>query len=142
MKYAYAPLAAAAVIILTGCQAGKQAPKSVTVPLHSHEYTAGYARQTSAVRDGCMPDRLKAVLLSIRKQTGRTPILTSALRTNSGRKGSLHRHCLAADIRVPGVSDSTVVAAALSAPGIGGVGTYCDGIIHVDVGPKRRWKDC
>jgi uncharacterized protein YcbK (DUF882 family) len=54
----------------------------------------------------------------------------------------MHRHCLAADIRVPGIKDSTVIAIARSAPGIGGIGRYCNGIVHVDVGPRREWTDC
>jgi uncharacterized protein YcbK (DUF882 family) len=49
---------------------------------------------------------------------------------------------MAADIRVPGVSVNRIVAAARTAPHIGGIGTYCNGLVHVDVGPKRRWRHC
>ena len=80
-------------------------------------------------------------LSHIAKQTGRRPLVTSGHRS-TGRRGSYHRKCMAADIRVPGVSVSRIVAAAKTAPGIGGIGTYCNGIVHVDVGPKRRWHYC
>lgn len=100
-----------------------------------------YAMQTPRVSANCFPGRLRAVLAHIARRTGRRPMVTSGLR-HAGRRGSYHRKCMAADIRVPGVSVSRVVAAARSAPGIGGIGTYCNGIVHVDVGPRRRWFHC
>lgn len=112
-----------------------------TRPLPSHTLTLPYSKQTSAVRANCFPGKLLVVLNHIKNKTGRKPVLTSGHRTG-GRKGSQHRNCLAADIRVPGVSDRTIIAAAMTAPGIGGIGRYCNGIIHVDVGPKRMWNHC
>lgn len=103
--------------------------------------TLAYATQTPRVRDGCFPGRLHAVLAHIAAQTGRRPLVTSGHRSG-GRRGSYHRKCMAADIRVPGISVSRIIAAARTAPGIGGIGTYCNGIVHVDVGPKRRWNYC
>jgi hypothetical protein len=103
--------------------------------------TLAYATQTSKVRHGCFPGRLHAVLAHIGAQTGRRPLVTSG-HHSGGRRGSYHRKCMAADIRVPGISVSRIVAAAKTAPGIGGIGTYCNGIVHVDVGPKRRWNYC
>lgn len=103
--------------------------------------TLAYATQTPRVRDGCFPGALHAVLAHIAAQTGRRPLVTSGHRTG-GRRGSYHRKCMAADIRVPGVPVSRIIAAARTAPGIGGIGTYCNGIVHVDVGPKRRWNYC
>lgn len=100
-----------------------------------------YTVQTTRVRHRCFPGRLRAVLSHIARQVGRRPLVTSGHRSG-GRRGSYHRKCLAADIRVPGVSVKRIVAAARSAPAIGGIGTYCNGIVHVDVGPKRRWHHC
>lgn len=100
-----------------------------------------YTIQTSRVRHRCFPGKLKAVLSHIARVVGRRPLVTSGHRSN-GRRGSYHRKCLAADIRVPGVSERRIVAAARSAPAIGGIGTYCNGIVHVDVGPKRSWRYC
>ncbi|MEW9616881.1 DUF882 domain-containing protein [Shinella sp. S4-D37] len=100
-----------------------------------------YTVQTPRVRHRCFPGKLRGILSHIARQVGRRPLVTSGYRFN-GRKGSLHRKCLAADIRVPGVSVKRIVAAARSAPAIGGVGTYCNGIVHVDVGPRRSWHYC
>ncbi|ABC89207.1 hypothetical conserved protein [Rhizobium etli CFN 42] len=107
-----------------------------------HEARLAYALQTVSVRAGCFPVRLRAILSHIAAKTGRRPIVTSGLRPHPRRHGSLHGKCLAADIRVPGLSERTIIAAARTAPGIGGIGSYCNGIIHVDVGPQRRWVDC
>ncbi|MBX5103809.1 DUF882 domain-containing protein [Rhizobium lentis] len=110
--------------------------------LPKQEARLAYTVQTVSVRAGCFPARLRAILSHIAAKTGRRPIITSGLRPHPRRHGSLHGKCLAADIRVPGLSERTIVAAARSAPGIGGIGTYCNGIVHVDVGPSRRWVDC
>ncbi|CAK7258914.1 MULTISPECIES: DUF882 domain-containing protein [unclassified Shinella] len=100
-----------------------------------------YTVQTPRVRHRCFPGKLRAILLHIARQVGRRPLVTSGHRS-AGRRGSLHRKCLAADIRVQGVPVKRIVAAARSAPAIGGVGTYCNGIVHVDVGPRRNWHHC
>jgi hypothetical protein len=110
-------------------------------PLKKNE-TLAYTLQTVSVRASCFPPRLRGILAYIADKTGRRPLVTSGLRAHSGRSHSQHRHCAAADIRVPGVSDRTIIAIATQAPGIGGIGRYCNGIIHVDVGPKRRWTHC
>lgn len=103
--------------------------------------TKVYAIQTPRVRHRCFPGKLRAVLAHIARTVGRRPLVTSGHRSK-GRRGSYHRKCLAADIRVPGISVKKIIAAARSAPAVGGVGTYCNGIVHVDVGPKRSWHHC
>lgn len=139
-------LAVAATALLSGC-VSEDGPKTIVRNLEFrsqgtvHDRTYFYQTQTASVSAACMPMRLLRVLGHIRERTGVRPILTSGHRTG-GRSGSMHRHCLAADIRVPGVSDGAVIAAARTAPGIGGIGRYCNGIIHVDVGPRRQWVDC
>jgi uncharacterized protein YcbK (DUF882 family) len=100
-----------------------------------------YTIQTQRVRHRCFPGKLRAVLSHIARQVGRRPLVTSGHRSN-GRRGSYHRKCLAADIRIPGISVKRIIAAARSAPAIGGIGTYCNGIVHVDVGPRRTWHYC
>ncbi|WHO73157.1 D-Ala-D-Ala carboxypeptidase family metallohydrolase [Rhizobium sp. BT03] len=119
-----------------------QDSKRPVIHLPKQEARPAYTVQTVSVRTGCFPARLQAVLSHIAAKTGRRPMITSGLRSHPRRHGSLHGKCLAADIRMPGLSERTIVAAAKSAPGIGGIGTYCNGIVHVDVGPQRRWVDC
>lgn len=138
--------AALAAITLSGCvttssQVSNSKKLPIEFPSNGKSRAYYYSTQTDAVADNCLPPRLLKVLGHIRQKTGVRPVLTSGLRSR-GRHGSMHRHCLAADIRVPGVKDSVVLAAARSAPGIGGVGRYCNGIIHVDVGARREWTHC
>ncbi|MBB3460789.1 YcbK family protein [Rhizobium sp. BK377] len=113
-----------------------------TTQLPKYETRIAYTMQTVSVRAGCFPARLRAVLSHIAAKTGRRPMITSGFRPHPRRHGSLHGKCMAADIRIPGLSERTIIAAAKTAPGIGGIGSYCNGIIHVDVGPQRRWVDC
>ena len=141
-------IVAAAAVLLGGCVSNDGAVSgSASAGMVSgktrlaHERSYYYQPQTEKVVAGCMPGRLLAVLGHIREKTGVKPVLTSGHRTR-GRKGSMHRTCLAADIRVPGVSDSRVIQVARTAPGIGGIGRYCNGIVHVDVGPRREWNHC
>jgi hypothetical protein len=108
--------------------------------IFKHDYTAAYTVQRVSVRTSCFPNRLKAILAHIAVRTGKKPMVTSGHRPRSGR--SQHTRCYAADIRVPGVSEKKILAAAASAPGIGGIGRYCNGLVHVDIGPKRRWAHC
>lgn len=108
--------------------------------LFKHDYSAAYTLQRVSVRASCFPTKLRAILAHIAAQTGRKPMVTSGHRPRSGR--SQHSHCYAADIRVPGVSERKILAAAATAPGIGGIGRYCNGIVHVDIGPQRRWAHC
>ncbi len=114
--------------------------RKVKLPVHSR--TTAYSVQTMSVSTGCFSPKLQGVLAHIAAKTGQRPVVTSGHRPRSGRARSQHRYCKAADIRVPGVPEKKILAAALSAPGIGGIGRYCNGIIHVDIGPKRRWVDC
>jgi len=112
--------------------------KTKLLPL-KRDYTA-YTLQRVSVRTGCFPARLKVILAHIARQTGRKPMITSGLRPHAGK--SQHTRCFAADFRIPGISERKILAAAASAPGIGGIGRYCNGIVHVDVGPRRSWAHC
>lgn len=136
---ALASLFALSSILVVNTQAGPKR-KMHNLPVKSRVVLA-YAMQTPRVTASCFPARLRAILTHIAVKTGRRPLVTSGHR-HGGRRKSYHRRCMAADIRVPGVSARRIVAVARSAPGIGGIGTYCNGIVHVDVGPKRRWNYC
>ncbi|MEK1930989.1 MAG: D-Ala-D-Ala carboxypeptidase family metallohydrolase [Pararhizobium sp.] len=114
--------------------------RKVTLPAYSR--STAYAIQTVSVRTACFSPRLVGILAHIALKTGQRPLVTSGHRPRAHRAGSLHRLCQAADIRVPGVSESRILAAARTAPGIGGIGRYCNGIVHVDTGPRRQWVHC
>jgi len=121
--------------------ADAQNVRRVAIPPLKHKETLAYSLQTVSVQANCFPPQLRGVLAYIAAKTGRRPMVTSGFRAH-GRSHSQHRNCAAADIRIPGVSERTIIAIAESAPGIGGIGRYCNGIVHVDVGPKRRWTYC
>jgi hypothetical protein len=115
-------------------------PRKVKLPVHQR--TTAYAVQTVSVRTGCFSPRLEGILAHIAAKTGTRPLVTSGHRPQAHRSGSMHRFCQAADIRVPGVPESKILAAAKTAPGIGGIGRYCNGIVHVDTGARRHWTHC
>ena len=136
-------IAIACLLTFSFCTAGvAKEEKRRKFKLPGHSVTVAYGLQTVSVRAGCFSPRLRAILAHIAVRTGHRPLVTSGHRPRSGRARSQHRYCKAADIRVPGVSERTILAAARTAPGIGGIGRYCNGIIHVDIGPKRLWVDC
>ena len=102
-------------------------------------------RQISTGKRG-LSGRLLGLLSKIERNFGRPVTVTSGCRSHAanrragGARGSYHMRCMAADIRVPGVSEGTLLRYAAHLHGAGGVGTYCgNSIVHIDVGPKRAW---
>jgi hypothetical protein len=98
-----------------------------------------YKLQIASVQTGCFPEKLVGFMQTIEEKFQRKVVVTSGFRDH-GRQGSLHLHCAAADILVPGVNAATLANFAKSIPGIGGVGSYCHPwMIHIDVGHRRDW---
>lgn len=98
-----------------------------------------YTLQTPAVRTGCFPQQLVSLIDAIEEKYKKKVVVTSGAR-DRGRRGSLHRHCAAADIIVPGVSGAELASFAKTIPGVGGVGRYCHPyLVHIDIGRSRDW---
>jgi uncharacterized protein YcbK (DUF882 family) len=103
----------------------------------------GYAAQNSGVSTGCFKPALRGVLSQISARFGRQVIVTSGYRSPGanrragGARHSYHMSCMAADIKVPGVSPGAVARYARTLPAVGGVGfhTYTSAV-HVDVAPR------
>ncbi|MDF2119051.1 D-Ala-D-Ala carboxypeptidase family metallohydrolase [Roseiarcaceae bacterium H3SJ34-1] len=93
------------------------------------------------VETDCFPIDLRNALDTIASHFGATVEVTSGYR-NRGRRHSLHRSCMAADIRVAGVSPGTVASYAKTVPGVNGVGTYhWVAVTHVDTRAERfAWR--
>jgi hypothetical protein len=93
------------------------------------------------VETDCFPADLRNALDTIASHFGTTVEVTSGYR-NRGRRHSLHRSCMAADIRVAGVSPGTVASYAKTVPGVNGVGTYhWVAVTHVDTRAERfAWR--
>ena len=81
----------------------------------------------------CFPQELKTALNTIAAHYNKPVEVASGNRPN-GRRGSMHRHCMAADIRIEGVEPMAIATYAKTVPGINGVGSYRNtDLIHVDV---------
>lgn len=88
---------------------------------------------------GCVPASLKSVLAEVEQKFGPVEVLSThrpgAVVARSGHP-SLHRDCRAVDFRVSGRRGG-VVAFLRQDPRVLGLGTYRDGHIHIDNGPRR-----
>lgn len=101
---------------------------------------------SNSVSTRCFPNALKVVLSKVQQRYGTRPIVNSGYRSSGtnrrvgGARQSYHMKCMAADIKVPGVSKHNLARYLKSVSGVGGVGTYaCNSFVHVDIGPKRTW---
>ncbi|MEP6356340.1 MAG: D-Ala-D-Ala carboxypeptidase family metallohydrolase [Hyphomicrobiales bacterium] len=131
----------------------KAKPKSRRVVKSTKKSSKGTIKSYVAYRTSgnhvstrCFPPRLRAVLQKVQRRYGVKPIVNSGYRSASknrrvgGARKSYHVKCLAADIKVPGVSKYALARYLKNVSGVGGVGTYaCKSFIHVDIGPKRSW---
>ncbi len=97
-------------------------------------------------RSNGLHPRLRYLLTKVRSHYGRSIVVTSGCRSYrhnrriGGAKRSMHLKCMAADIKVSGVSKGSLRRYVASMAGRGGVGTYCGrSIVHLDVGPRRSW---
>lgn len=97
------------------------------------------------VQTACFNPRLVSLLTTIQNHYKRPVIITSGYRSPAhnrkvhGAKHSLHMSCSAADIKVSGVHKSELARFVRALPNRGGVGTYHNQIVHVDVGSRRDW---
>jgi hypothetical protein len=102
----------------------------------------GLIKQTPSVQTGCLRPDLLNMLRKASAKFGRPVVITSGFR-GGGRRGSYHRKCMAADVKIDGVSKQTLAAYFRSLPDAGGVGTYChNGVVHVDTAEPRNWTYC
>ena len=94
------------------------------------------------VETNCFPQGLRNALDKIAVHFNAEVLVTSGGRAK-GRRGSLHRSCKAADVRIAGVSPADIAAYARTVPGLNGVGTYRRvAVTHIDVRDERfawRW---
>lgn len=99
-------------------------------------------KQTDAVDIACLKPEVMSLIREAGEHFGGTPIITSGSR-NRGRRGSLHRRCMAADFFVPGIERARLARYLRGLTGAGGVGTYCHTkSVHVDIGEPRNWYQC
>jgi uncharacterized protein YcbK (DUF882 family) len=100
-------------------------------------------KQQPGVSTGCFRPALRSVLSQISAHFGRAVIVTSGYRSPGqnrragGARHSYHMSCMAADIKLPGVSPGQIARFARSLGSVGGVGfhTYTTAV-HVDVASR------
>jgi len=93
----------------------------------------GFFAAYSYTQVNCFPEELKTALNAIAAHYNKPVEVASGHRPN-GRRGSMHRHCMAADIRIEGVEPMVLATYAKTVPGVNGVGSYRrTDLIHVDV---------
>ncbi len=143
---------------LTGAESAMAVPPANPARLHGTAspplYTLasvgrdhGWAREESHLgKIEGLNIRLKSALAEVSRYFGKPVVITSGCRTPDvnrragGVKRSLHLSCLAADIKVAGVSPLALLQFARGLSSIGGIGIYCGlNIVHVDLGLRRTW---
>jgi len=98
-----------------------------------------YKLQIASVQAECFPEKLVDLMKAVEDKFQKKVVVTSGFRDH-GRKGSLHLHCAAADILVPGIAARELAGFVKNIPGVGGVGSYCHPwMVHVDIGRRRDW---
>ena len=114
-----------------------EAEKQASDKLRGPGFHAAYAY----TQVNCFPEQLKTALDQIAVHYKKPVEVASGYRPN-GRRGSMHRHCMAADIRIDGVEPMALATYAKTVPGINGVGTYRrTDLVHVDVRQEQfAWR--
>ena len=123
-------------------------------------YTPGYYRLCAMLRDAHVDPSIGDVQMSIRlvetlwaiqqylvhAGVNEPIVVHSGYRTpqtNAATEGaaphSFHMFGEACDFDVPNVSIDDLTSIAWACPSTGGVGSYQEGWVHVDAGPRRFW---
>jgi len=117
-----------------------------SLPSATNSALVGIELQNAEVQVACFKPALKDKLKSLETHFGRPVMVTSGYRDPvhnqlvGGSEESLHTHCDAADIQVPGISKWEIATYLRSLPDRGGVGTYCHtDSVHIDIGTARDW---
>jgi len=105
----------------------------------------GLLKQRETVDTACLKPKLVRMLKQVERHFGERLVVTSGYRSPAynkkvrGAEKSQHMYCAAVDVHMPGVTKFELARYVRALPGRGGVGTYCHGAIHIDVGPERDW---
>jgi Peptidase M15 len=111
------------------------------IPPRAAGPSPGYYAAYDDTNVSCFPPALHDALNTIASHYGKPVEVTSGKR-NRGRAHSMHRYCLAADIRVEGIGPQALAAFARNVEGVNGVGTYrYNTVTHIDVRQeKMAWR--
>ena len=117
----------------------------------SRNLYAGYSQNygtyvaNSGVDTFCLVPNLRLAIWGIESFFGRKVVVSSGYRNPwhnadvGGKDDSYHMKCMAADLFVPGVEKSRLIAYAYRNPMVGGLGCYPGrSFIHIDVRDRPR----
>ncbi len=132
-------LALTCVVMLSGCAI---APRNLYAqyPTDFGMYVANRGVSTF-----CLAPQLRFAIGALEARFGRKVVVSSGYRNPwhnadvGGADNSYHTKCMAADIFIPGVSKSQLIAAAYRERLVGGLGCYPGrSFIHIDVRQRPR----
>ena len=111
----------------------------------SYEKKFGVYVEHDQVSTFCLVPGLRAVIAGAERHFNAPVVVTSGYRNpirnwfQGGADDSFHKRCMAADIFVPGVAKSALIAYMMRDPGVGGLGCYPGRkFIHIDVRDRPR----
>ncbi|HVY51609.1 MAG TPA: D-Ala-D-Ala carboxypeptidase family metallohydrolase [Devosia sp.] len=126
--------------LLAGCALSPPRDLYAGYPVNFGTYVAN-----SGVDTFCFTPNLRLAIWSIESFFRRRVVVSSGYRDPwhnadvGGRDDSYHMKCMAADIFIPGVDKSRLIAYAYRDPLVGGLGCYPGrGFIHIDVRRRPR----
>ncbi len=144
-KKRFAGILIALALAVSGC-----IPMSLFAS-HSGKDYAGYKSSwgtmvaSNKVNTICLTPALRLAIMDIEGHFGKKVVMNSGYRTQThnddvgGADNSYHTKCMAADIFIPGVPKSELIAFAKRVPLVGGLGCYPGrNFIHIDV-RNRPW---
>ncbi len=117
------------------------ATSGAVAPVGGPGNSPGYYAAYEDTDISCFPQPLRAALNTIASHYGQAVEVTSGMR-HRGRAHSMHRYCMAADIRIEGVGPRELADYAKTVDGINGVGTYrYNTVTHIDIRQDRMaWR--
>lgn len=132
-------LALACVALLAGCATS---PRNLYAP---YKQNFGMYVAHDEVNTFCLSPKLRFAIAAIEGRYGRKVVVNSGYRDPNhnadvgGADNSYHMKCMAADIFIPGVSKSSLIATAYRERLVGGLGCYSGRqFIHIDVRDRPR----
>ncbi len=105
------------------------------LPAEARDYCRGSLCFQKKARTACLKPEVWAILHQVTARLGRIEV-TSGCDGRHARR-SLHYSGRAVDFRPMEASSRAAIALAKSLPGVGGVGSYSNGIVQVDVGERQ-----
>jgi hypothetical protein len=111
----------------------------IAAPAEARDYCRGSLCFQKKARTACLKPEVWSILHQVTARFGKIEVTSGCDGRRSPR--SLHHSGRAVDFRPMEASPRAVIAYVRSLPGVGGVGSYANGLVHADVGNlKMSWQ--